>query len=675
MESVNGKTGVVVLDAEDVGAATAAQVQSVADDVATNTQDIATLQAAYAALTQSDIVVGALPSSGVANTIYRVPSTSSYSDYMWDGSQFVLMATYTIPAGYGDLQKLISQRWGYVVFDTNSIIKKRIKLTSGAYAWASDYYCELIPTSSGQKYIIKANSVNYTQYCFLTSDSTTVGSTPDFADGYTGFIELAANKDAEVLAPDNAKYLYVYVGDVNMHRVPSVKLVDTETEMAISLLRNDQFLEIEKLGEYDYGISSNSSGKFGTDSSYKHDAIEVKKGDVYLLENIGDGSTFVRYCFATNTTSGRGATIPLVAGTTVHEVLPQKQELIICPTDCYLLYNSVGYDSVMKESLKTKVESIISPAILYGKNVAVLGDSIDTHGNSGTDKNAVEITIETEDIGIELSAYLTYYDVEAGLSLGGHTFTSSEIGTEVTFTPTAEDVGKVIGLPNNYNSNSLKVWWQYLSEAYQCNIIPVAWSGSGYTRNRADSSAFACSYAWHPSQIRKCGIRTPGTMSRVSPDVIILNRGINDMTHTPYAELTEGFFGTIDWAYPEDDSVDGGFGFLEGLSVTVKELREAYPNAVIVLATMTPTKRVNASHFPMNNGLATEPSYNNAIREAADFFGCQIIEFDKAGITYENMYPTYMDDSATAPTHPNANGHKVLGKYAVTTCRNMFFEL
>lgn len=52
------------------------------------------LQNLYNSLTQSDIVVGELPASGTNNKIYRVPGTTSYSDYMWDGSQFVLMATY-----------------------------------------------------------------------------------------------------------------------------------------------------------------------------------------------------------------------------------------------------------------------------------------------------------------------------------------------------------------------------------------------------------------------------------------------------------------------------------------------------------------------------------------------------------------------------------------------------
>lgn len=67
-------------------------------NVAANATAITNLQAAYAALTQSDIVVVESAdwpvSSASQNIIYRVTGTTSYSDYMWDGSQFVEMATY-----------------------------------------------------------------------------------------------------------------------------------------------------------------------------------------------------------------------------------------------------------------------------------------------------------------------------------------------------------------------------------------------------------------------------------------------------------------------------------------------------------------------------------------------------------------------------------------------------
>lgn len=118
--------------------------------------------------------------------------------------------------------------------------------------------------------------------------------------------------------------------------------------------------------------------------------------------------------------------------------------------------------------------------VLRGKTVAIIGDSISTNGNpgSGTDTNAVELTVTAQDVGVQLSAYLTYYDVQAGLSLGGHTFTSEEIGTEVTFTPVSEDIGKMIGRPLTYNENTTTVWWEVMQRALENTTIPVCWSGA-----------------------------------------------------------------------------------------------------------------------------------------------------------------------------------------------------
>lgn len=79
--------------AQDVEA-TKASSTDLATEVNRATAAEQLLQEQYNALTQSDIIVGALPASGVANMIYRVPGESSYSDYMWNGSTWVLMATY-----------------------------------------------------------------------------------------------------------------------------------------------------------------------------------------------------------------------------------------------------------------------------------------------------------------------------------------------------------------------------------------------------------------------------------------------------------------------------------------------------------------------------------------------------------------------------------------------------
>lgn len=298
--------------------------------------------------------------------------------------------------------------------------------------------------------------------------------------------------------------------------------------------------------------------------------------------------------------------------------------------------------------------------LLAGKNVAIIGSSTSTHGKAGTNPNAVEIEITESDVGVQLSAYLTYYDVQANLSLGGHTFTTEEIGNEVTFTPTSADVGKAIGVSNNKNANDLDVWWTYIRDELGANIIPVAWSGASITSHE-QTTALKTSYAWHDAQIRKCGIRIPGSMQRNAPDVIIIKRGTNDTTHTPYVEFTDGYFDSVNFNYPTTDlRADGKYGFKEGLVLTIKKLRDAYPYAKIMLATVRAVNRVKYDKFPANNGKYAYQKMNEAIREVAAYMQCDVLELANCGITWENTF-TYASDG----THPNADGHRIIGQKAV----------
>ena len=156
-------------------------------------------------------------------------------------------------------------------------------------------------------------------------------------------------------------------------------------------------------------------------------------------------------------------------------------------------------------------------------------------------------------------------------------------------------------------------------------------------------------------------------MNRTSPDAILIYRGTNDMTHTPYTVLTDNYFSGTNFRYPTTDLLSNEkYGFKEGTVLLISKLRNAYPYAKIFLCTLNVFKRINYSAFPTNNGLNTLPEYNNAIREIADYMGCGLIEFDKDGITFENCYPTYINDSATIPTHPNDTGHRVMGERAIT---------
>ena len=296
-----------------------------------------------------------------------------------------------------------------------------------------------------------------------------------------------------------------------------------------------------------------------------------------------------------------------------------------------------------------------------GMKIAVIGASNST--KSGRD--AVEITVQPEDVGVQLSAYVTYYDI--GTTIGGHTITESEVGTEITFTPISDDIGVQIGKPLTYSSNAaIKTWWMHLEEQFNCEVIPVCWSGSSISSHRESQAKLKCAHSWHESQIRKCGIRIPGTMERTAPDLIIFCRAGNDVTHEPFCTITENYFDSPTWTYPTTDlKSDGTYGALESFSLTIQKLREAYPMTPIVVGTMPFMKRVNYQTFPVNNGLYSWPYYNKKLREASEFFGIHTIDFDKVNITFENIYPAYAQDSAEKPVHQNNAGHVLLANQAI----------
>ena len=312
------------------------------------------------------------------------------------------------------------------------------------------------------------------------------------------------------------------------------------------------------------------------------------------------------------------------------------------------------------------------------KRFAVLCDSIGTHGNEGDYCNVVEVEIQPEDVGVELNAYLTYYDTHnAGdrgaptgpaveFVIGGQTFTEADNGKLITFTPTAEDVGKKVGRVYDYNGNSMKTWWLWLAEAYNMEPIPVCWSSSSISSHETTTPRLVNSYAWHDSQVRKCGVRKPGSNDRIAPDYIIVARGTNDWSHGKGTLITEDFFANPEtWVYPETDVVGSYCGIKEAISLTVKNMRKAYPKAKIFLCTMPYNNRGSKDTFPGSYGGKSWISFNNAVRECATFFGCGLIDFAACGLTYESL-SIYTSDG----THLNASGHKLAGMKAITDFRN-----
>ena len=362
--------------------------------------------------------------------------------------------------------------------------------------------------------------------------------------------------------------------------------------------------------------------------------------------------------------------------------------------DCYFtIPDGAAYVLMTSNGSATCYLLTLNKAVTYaggmaylGKNVAIIGDSISTNGDyssSNTLGNVPEIVIQNADVGVQLSAYATFYDI--GTTVGGHEITASDVGNEITFTPVAGDVGKMVGKPKNNNAASLVTWWEVAMKTLGFNPIPVCWSGSSVTSHEENDYEdggyiYKTAHAWHPAQIRKCGIRTPGSMERTAPDMVIIYRGTNDFSHSPYTRLTD-YLETNPISIPATDAYDDGgttrYGYLEGLAITIDRLRQAYPEAMIVLCTFNYFHRNSTNYpgFPSRNGVNTIYQYNDAIRRMADFFGCGLIEFDKDGITYANAASGAYYNEGTSETanhtHPNEKGQKVLGNRALIDLQNI----
>ena len=340
-----------------------------------------------------------------------------------------------------------------------------------------------------------------------------------------------------------------------------------------------------------------------------------------------------------------------------------------------------------------------------GKTIAIIGDSISTNGDFTAENNlgnVPEIVVTEEDVTnqTDLTAYVTLWDVykiqtvnnvkqfvATNKTIGGHLFTEEEVGTEITIPGTdlvMEDVGKTIGMPKNNNSASTVTWWEVAMETLGFNVIPVCWSGSSITDheelNKENASGdvdqngkyvYKCAHSFHPSQIRKCGTRTPGTMDRTPPDIIIIYRGTNDLSHTPYARITD-YLDTYPTAYPDSDTyVNGnatGYDYAKGMRMCIKALRDAYPDAQIVICTLNYFKRMTSVGKWTTNGTDTWQKYNNLLRTIAAFEGCNIIDFAIDGLNWANAAEEYYQEGTASTqrwTHPTTKGHKVLGNRAI----------
>jgi lysophospholipase L1-like esterase len=340
----------------------------------------------------------------------------------------------------------------------------------------------------------------------------------------------------------------------------------------------------------------------------------------------------------------------------------EPQEIIL--KNLIIATNEIKFSTLYE--IETKLSQLNKP--LLNKKISIVGDSIST----ALDNNAFEWEVLDIDVGNQISAYPTQYDYDDGLTIGDVTITEQMIGVLTNFTPNSNDIGKKIGKPLNYNNlTQSETWWGIMANELGGEILQnVSWSGSSISSHENSKQIYKEAHAWSDATVKKLKKRNSDG-SDIAPDYIIIYRGTNDFSHSPNA-VADNIYNESNAFIPDTDlRNDGTFGFKEGLAIMIQKYRQAYPFAKIVLCTLNIFKRGIIDEFPVRNSNNTLIEFNNAIREVSNIFGCGLIEFDKSGITWENMYPTYISDSDTNPTHPNSTGHSKLAEKAIKDLKNI----
>lgn len=365
-----------------------------------------------------------------------------------------------------------------------------------------------------------------------------------------------------------------------------------------------------------------------------------------------------------------------------------KYEMIVKASDIKriqisLQYGSTGEGFIVRniKIVDTSVKVLSKLNSLYGKKIAIIGDSI---SSSPRNVNAYW-EIKPIDVGNTISAYVMWDDVYTDSSgstltnktIGDIRLTSDMIGTKVNFIPNSSDVGKTLGKASPYNSDQIITWGERLCNELGAKLIGnSAFSGSSLCSGQQHIDMFKNTFGWSEWTMGCLSIRDEEGVV-IPPDVVFIYKGTNDMTHPmsngKYASIKD--YDIDNLGYPENDVFeDGTFSFVKAYYKTIQNIRSYYPFAKIYCCTLSPFKRINYSKFPVSNNDGsgsvengtqyTIPQINDVIRKIADKAGCEIVEFDKCGITFENCYPTYIEDSSTTPTHPNNTGHQLLAEKA-----------
>ncbi len=239
-----------------------------------------------------------------------------------------------------------------------------------------------------------------------------------------------------------------------------------------------------------------------------------------------------------------------------------------------------------------------------------------------------------------------------------------------------------------------EMWWYHFSEITGGKLlINDSWSGSPVTDVRAsthtamaDVSRCQNLHSWEfgtsedydlvvtsenigtlrqsPFRTYERAFQVGDYLKKVSPDVILIAGGGNDYNR-------EAGLGTWDGHTTLDTT--NIHTFREAYANMINRMHEAYPYALIVcLKPWYWRQPVTAKEQAItNDDDRTYKDYWDAICQIADLMSCPVIDGITIGFNPWNYYPTFCEDNANMPVHPNALGQKIMGETVADAMKNV----
>ena len=203
-------------------------------------------------------------------------------------------------------------------------------------------------------------------------------------------------------------------------------------------------------------------------------------------------------------------------------------------------------------------------------------------------------------------------------------------------------------------SSPSEMWWSVLCTLTGMTPLVIdGYSGSGVTQLE-DSS--------HVNKVPMSSDTRTGRLHNgtTNPDIILIAGGVNDYTYAQSAQSEP-------LAWDGKSAPTLGDSFTEAYACMIKKLQTNYPQALVVALTTPFTMRGTDNGYTLTHTSSghtyTQADYNEAIENVCNQMHIPCIKMDNIGINRANMYPTYAVDSSTIPTHPNAEGHKLMGEH------------